>query len=497
MRQIPPEIWLEVVEELPREDLGSFGLVDRAFSRVARPSLFRYFRFTPFDVVDGEATLPAEAVVQKRRNRLQFWLSPAVAPLVRECYLHPLERWQASDSDVAVRSVGDPLMLVYDFARDFHRLTNLHILNVAQSCAIQLLVDQIAVATTLRDFRISDTYKLVTPLPSAVIHPSPNLRIQKATFESDLTREDGIRAWAAVLDPVHLQSIKLRCGFRAWSENPSSVPVFPGVKRLDIRLPWIRFQNLRDILPKFPGVERFTIRGTVENDESAQLKILSDLAAGCRPFIAALRRLETSEEFLQTLLPLATNLTYLDIDPISDCSGEEILDYLPNDKMPSVTYLQLRLERLDATELQRILERFPGTQELRLDVFHSYPYLTTPAIPISVPTRLFKRLPAMSTVVPQLHSLAISYVFLCDEEEGLWKSRAQKNAEKMRDAILASWPALTSLWLGGHDYLITWRRDCGGYVEEMILAEEDSQAEVLNWGDYELDGWWVGRQRTW
>ncbi|KAF7329352.1 hypothetical protein MKEN_00196500 [Mycena kentingensis (nom. inval.)] len=457
MRPIPPEIWLEVIEDLPCKDLPQFSLTDRILANGAASPL------PPFRLFTVRRRAKPSGPARSRDSRL-----------VREAGVQP---------HVAVEgdSEGDPLDLLNELARELHRFSNLRALHIGPSCAIQTLMDQVA-TMALRELSVIDPHRsrirhALADTPGFAVAGSPTLRISKATFGGASQQDD--------------------CGIATWSKNPSSVPVFRAVKQLSIALLDGEAQNWRDILPKFPNVNTFIIRESMYNPDDA----FPDVYAGCSGFMSSVRSLETSENLLQPLLSLASpNLTHLSISPVRHMSGDELVTRLTHAKRPSVISLKLRLEGCKQQALAQILERFPATQQLNLTIIDVSLILTaesgTYASPIPQATALFKSLPDIlgSGVVPNLSALAISYMFMFPGKDKPWKCEPLLDGEAIRDTILASHPPLTSLGLGGHDFLIRWRRDRAGYVEKLIIDQEPPEsANSPFWATFRLGTWWESR----
>ncbi|KAF8215618.1 hypothetical protein K438DRAFT_1560595, partial [Mycena galopus ATCC 62051] len=91
---IPEEIWAETFVHLPRTALPQVNLTHRTFHRITRPLLFRHFEFHPYMGIAGyqiTACPPSGLLIPYAEHmpslfdRLQFWSSPVIVPLVRTC----------------------------------------------------------------------------------------------------------------------------------------------------------------------------------------------------------------------------------------------------------------------------------------------------------------------------------------------------------------------------------------------------------------------------
>ncbi|KAJ7051643.1 hypothetical protein C8F01DRAFT_1339336 [Mycena amicta] len=86
--QCPNELWLEILQHIPRRQLSSISAANRLLRQLTLPLLFACLqvrlRIPKPDKGDGyqwEPILDPLASIE----RMQFWMSPAIAPLVRSC----------------------------------------------------------------------------------------------------------------------------------------------------------------------------------------------------------------------------------------------------------------------------------------------------------------------------------------------------------------------------------------------------------------------------
>ncbi|KAJ7107730.1 hypothetical protein C8R44DRAFT_540212, partial [Mycena epipterygia] len=84
--RVPNELWLEVFHHLPRDTLKDVSLTHRTFCCLSRPLLFTDFKFHPYAMVALDSQhLPSAEEVDQLMERLAFWCSADIAPLVRSC----------------------------------------------------------------------------------------------------------------------------------------------------------------------------------------------------------------------------------------------------------------------------------------------------------------------------------------------------------------------------------------------------------------------------
>ncbi|KAJ7107708.1 hypothetical protein C8R44DRAFT_529646, partial [Mycena epipterygia] len=91
--RVPNELWLEVFHHLPRDALKDVSLTYHAFHNISRSLLFTDFEFHPYATSGcvGILLLPSATEVDQSLERLAFWCSEDIAPLVRSCNVIP---WQ-------------------------------------------------------------------------------------------------------------------------------------------------------------------------------------------------------------------------------------------------------------------------------------------------------------------------------------------------------------------------------------------------------------------
>ncbi|KAJ7049538.1 hypothetical protein C8F01DRAFT_961536, partial [Mycena amicta] len=84
-----PEIWSETFTHLPTHALQAISLTAHDFTLLARPFLFSSFSFHPYARVHAvpadRLLLPSPEKIPNYLERLHFWLSDDIAPLVRSC----------------------------------------------------------------------------------------------------------------------------------------------------------------------------------------------------------------------------------------------------------------------------------------------------------------------------------------------------------------------------------------------------------------------------
>ncbi|KAJ7453356.1 hypothetical protein B0H11DRAFT_279340 [Mycena galericulata] len=114
--QLPPELWLQVLPNLPRNSLCTVSLVSHRFHGISAPLLFAKFQYRPGALKE---TLTG-TFLQRELERLAFWSSESVAPYVRTCVIALFTMPITLDS---------PWPLMKALSEAISRFTNLRVLS--------------------------------------------------------------------------------------------------------------------------------------------------------------------------------------------------------------------------------------------------------------------------------------------------------------------------------------------------------------------------------
>ncbi|KAJ7061630.1 hypothetical protein C8F01DRAFT_1286470 [Mycena amicta] len=111
-----------------------------------------------------------------------------------------------------------------------------------------------------------------------------------------------------------------------------------------------------------------------------------------------------------------------------------------------------------------ILAPFPTLRELSIDVYN---VVRQKDYNISL---LFSEITKTATLPAGITVFAFTYILSYD---GNQPSPPSVDVVSLRDAFVAQYPSLTSLRLDAHDFVVTWARLPGGFIEE--YATDDAQ----------------------
>ncbi|KAJ7116105.1 hypothetical protein C8R43DRAFT_114185 [Mycena crocata] len=127
----PNELWLNIFSYLHPDahTLLEIASTNRLFCILARSHLFAKFQFHPYISDDNDRTrLPKPHVVERAIERLNFWASGVIAPLV-ECEITP---WKSPTRQRSTKSASteNTQMLTCLFFEKLARLTSVQILSI-------------------------------------------------------------------------------------------------------------------------------------------------------------------------------------------------------------------------------------------------------------------------------------------------------------------------------------------------------------------------------
>ncbi|KAJ7061629.1 hypothetical protein C8F01DRAFT_143708 [Mycena amicta] len=350
---IPPEIWSEIFSELDKNALQALCLSNRVFAQLARPHLFSSFCFRPHATAHfpvPRRLLPSAAKAEQYLERLDFWLSVDIAPLVHSCTIVPIETkyyGPFTESD-------NPNILMDAIVEGLARLSHLRNLSFFDVSLGDAMFATLSRMSSLRELCISSCQ---TALLRAVLPPSAGgPRISTITLRSSLTGSETnlIQPWLPFLDPRYLRAVSLD-SHRSWNQSRDMMRVFGGVVQLNLKVSSSPLA-LFSVLDRFPAVQNLEILTSNfgdGGDDSAK----HALAVGCRTFIGSLKMLKVSHGFLPPLLPQALSLTHLVVVSMEWPLHDELTNAFSCSPIYSMVSLTIDLNHLDLRTLHIIIRK--------------------------------------------------------------------------------------------------------------------------------------------
>ncbi|KAJ7486118.1 hypothetical protein B0H11DRAFT_2279170, partial [Mycena galericulata] len=235
--------------------------VNRLFHGVSTPLLFRTFQFHPYTIsrlsqlVGYDPTSTSEAT--RALERLDFWSSSSIAPLVLKCHISP-----SSNPGALMRStvqLGPPLfnnfvapgpppaedslsILVDAFFKALHHFTRLRAFSAEKIHFTEIALEQLCLLSNLEDIRI-DKCRM-----GGLTDASVKLGISTFSFWNN---SGEVEAWIRALRPEALRTLSLQC-----SEIKALEYSFPHVASFNAGLEVSTLWEDLPALAKFPGVQK-------------------------------------------------------------------------------------------------------------------------------------------------------------------------------------------------------------------------------------------------
>jgi hypothetical protein len=400
--EIPEELWLKILATIPRRALRSIFSANRAFNRISRPLVFAEFQLNVYGIpTGGEAEIPHERV-EKVKERIDFWLSEAIAPLVRSCwvYLIPPPRPVVDDDDQPTPDVLNQRFAYYlpldHFFGHIHHLSGLRDLHLSVVAVPENALASIHGLPSLQHLSIYQCW-----VRESEEHGSSNLasdhcllsELSLSAYEPQGSQNQIY--WSTFFNARHLHHLTLGANLGWWAQDPNNVPVFENVSKLTIH--WHDqpiHPNFGALLVKFPAVEDLGL----EPDNSLPDMLFSDgvpgdiraaFGTGFRPR-SPLRRLRGTLPAVAIFScdAAARALTHLELTTGIYYRPEQVIQQLSTSS--TVTCVSLTLSNPDILALNTIVNFFPRLMQLCLKIDTELP--VSPVCPLLSESCLTHRL---------------------------------------------------------------------------------------------------------
>ncbi|KAJ7505947.1 hypothetical protein B0H11DRAFT_362563 [Mycena galericulata] len=455
--RLPNELWLKIVEHLPRDELQGLCLTSHTFKSLSRPRLFSNFVFYPYVGRGHGLNLPVPAEVDTDLQRLTFWASDEIAPLVRSCTIRP---WHDGED----YGPGEaPYILLAAFFQHLGRFAGMERLH-----AMLIHFTQARLTALCRSSVGDVTIDMCRLSAEGIDFSSLALNVSSFCYR-DFQLEP---QWISLLHPRYLRKLQLRnerpSELRFLGNKTDSLPSFSLVEVLSLRMDTSQISHHLSLLTKFPAVQALSLQPLDPNQHGGPLPEIQ-----FSELFPVLREYTGTSETVPMFLPLRT-LERVTVD--SRCNPERFVTRLRGVGSPTnVSSLNAKFYGFAHDKLDTICVVFPALAELSINIWLFGPEQVS--VP-STATSFFRMLTEKPTLPATLERLAIC-----------WDLRGH-NAEPpnceipalpaLRDALLAGCPNLKCFWLDGHDYLLQWRRWPGGWVVERT-ATNPRESSGLNY----------------
>ncbi|KAF7291426.1 hypothetical protein MIND_01287300 [Mycena indigotica] len=507
-QSLPPEIWLDIFEKLPRTCLPGIVSTGRTFAVLARPLLFAHFYFGPYGLQSPNPHESRRQAVyltlgpdlqQFDIDRIEFWTSENIAPLVRECSIVP---WDPEETDTTFIVAEDvALRLLNVFFDRIHHFTRLHTFSAYDVTLTGGMLSKIfhclpSLTSLLLNLGVSPVSESFTPRS---LPPSLNKFILEME-DNELYSADSLQAYVPFFVPSSLRELCLSGPLNLWSTNPDAIPTFSNVRRLAISI-YREGTNpkLAVVLPKFPNVKSLSLYGLDDTDEVFDAYWLDDVATGCKALLPVLQMVTTyfhihSPVVLAIFMPGSTCLTCFKYH--GRLEPDALLPFFSTFRLPSLVSLSVQLVGVVSLHsLKPIWYCFPALKHLDLG-FSCYLSTTQQAYGTSVATEFLTTLYTSSTpwLPPMLKTLVLSWSF-ASQNSALYMGfyHAPIDLASLSTLLVARYPALRTIGIDGGSFLLkSRRRDLDGYllVEKRNEDRNDQTQSYYTLRQEVSELWW-------
>ncbi|KAJ7289494.1 hypothetical protein C8J57DRAFT_1277848 [Mycena rebaudengoi] len=451
IHQVAPELWYEVFGSLSPNDLRHVNLTTSTFHHISRPLLFRHFDFHPYTSLDLAGVPPVERALE----RLRFWSSPEIAPLVHSCDITPFRLSSAETPYILLSEFFDRLALFTNLNSLVSKWVHFTPTGFTGLCSLPNLAHVTIELGPVQDSGNSE------PIDVGSLELDVSTFTLSRTAKS-VTAQNSLDHWLSALRPETLRHLAV-----AWNPQmflSDDLPIYPRVETLRIEASDHGAQpESFSFLAKFPELRILSVEGpdSTHDPEPLSTELVPHLTdyTGCY-------------HVLRSLLPTPT-LRRL---RLSSCCSRELLTELRLYPTPSsITSLQLNLQSFDKEFFDTVCGAFPHLTELRVDVEFSC-HDGTEAIDF------FKDLARSSSLPPNLEKLAIKWALEDEYYDDIPTLR------ELKDVLLSRHASLSKMWFDVTEYLLSWRKlPDGTVVEEEAEGSYDGVCALEN----TFDSFWA------
>ncbi|KAJ7064112.1 hypothetical protein C8F01DRAFT_1367511 [Mycena amicta] len=459
----PDEIWHEILQYAPK-DLSGVSLASDRLRRISLPFLFSDFAFYPFYVTtskySGQIGLRDKIVVadvDKALDRLEFWSSSRIAPLVRTCTISEGK----SGPNTSTKSPNrfndserhDADLLQAAFFEKLVRFTRLKSLSASSS--IYLGGRDIYSLTLIHELESLSTSCSV-PGAEQVGGPTRKVKVRSFSFilDKNYWSEGGdLLSWLSHLDPGSLCHVELPVELVNFPVS-TKLDRFPHVKSLRAAW-WVGERNMarnEALLSLFPNVEKLELCLGEDQYYPNSSRPEGRNFFQRRPF-PALKNLQIPDVLVSTFIPLAfESLTHLSVDSFTCAQLKDALkNQLSLHGTCTLTSLVLNTAYHNVLEFCEIVIELSSLATLK---FLTKEWAQWYLDPHKLRSTVLKRLILPTNRLP---TSLVAFAFIqCLDRDELDTALAPM---AIRSSFQARCPNLSLLWLEGTDFVVRSRRN--------------------------------------
>ncbi|KAF7341871.1 hypothetical protein MSAN_02042700 [Mycena sanguinolenta] len=303
----------------------------------------------------------------------------------------------------------------------------------------------------------------------------PALRARHFSVTNKLTGDgEGMNLWAPLLHPDHLQHLELVGNPRFFGEDVDAIPTFPRVHTLTIGVDYSTMAYNLSILSKFPAVRDFTMngKGVVRDGPDGPGAVMN-----VSTILPILQQYTCDCKAMALFLPRPT-LTHLFVDY---CTPREFASQLHSTN--NVISLDIGFNNFDIVVLETLCASFPMLTELCIYVHCEVKGDDELEEVKDHAATFFDELGDIAVMPAGLQRFALTWTFRNvqpddDDDSPLYYEVKAPELDELRDGLEANCLALTTLWLDGCDFLLSWRKLPDGSVEEDSIVYDGESLQM-------------------
>lgn len=202
----PPELWLAIFDwgDLTSTDISNVRLACRLFAALGKFRAFSFFHFHPFVLVSSTTHYRwplAREQFTRRLERLKYWTSPDIAPLVRRCKLEP--EYNCDNVFNHIQD-ADPLIdAFFEILPHFYNLRHMECLHIPFSDQAFLHLCELE---KLESFAVTDCIVTATAAPRFLLGVTDVYFSAYSPFYGSID-ERGSLGWLDVLNPDTIRRV--------------------------------------------------------------------------------------------------------------------------------------------------------------------------------------------------------------------------------------------------------------------------------------------------
>ncbi|KAK6991752.1 hypothetical protein R3P38DRAFT_3090748 [Favolaschia claudopus] len=466
--ELPEETLAEIFAFLPRSVLPPVNLTAKSFHRIARPLLFRDLQIHPYVCIAGYSVLdcppsglaiPSEIHITYLLERLQYWASPDIAPLVRTCSVSPwsnagigpmVSRDDSRLWDFHMYSnVPDPYILLNTFFDALPSFTSLRTLTLKKVHFRQTALKQLELLPSGTTLCVDGGHVILgEEIDETELNPLPISQFEDIHHRG--ARDVCLRQWIPRLDPDILIHLDLTYNPIFIEQILVLTNTFPRVTTLAIEL--LLHHQWSAVLAKFPATETLSIRRFGECEELTAPHVSLD------KLLPLLKKFTGPSELLEYFLVIPA-LRRLSLDSWVPPTPDEIPIYLSRHGMQNIVSMRTKLLRTHEEQFSyfvafsTLCSMFSNLTELHIDIADE-----TDSDSDKLDEFLLELELRQAPLPGSLRKLAVDWLNPFRIQMPALGTDVLDRMKNIQDTLVSDNPQLGCLWMNGSWIVYLWRR---------------------------------------